>query len=343
MRHAAIYFSQQVNARLQGGEMWDVLFCTDMLNLAEFKGMVGQSVTRVPSLVYFHENQFEYPNRYEKQRDKHFPFTNFVSCHTADVVWFNSDFNKRTFFEGLEKESKNWPDFVPRLAIDSLDQKSLIEPPLIEFPELDIRFCLERKAKRRIERQPIRLVWAARWEHDKNPQALLATLEALADCKLDFRISVIGQAFRKIPKPIQQIKQNFADRILSWGFIESRQDYWKVLADADCFLSTANHEFFGLSAAEAIAAGCHVLLPNRLSYPELLTYGFVDDQQIQSRLYDGTTEDLVNRIQSLAHQSSDTDGLLDGATRIKKRLDIRSRARQLDLGLARLVQRTATK
>ena len=34
-------------------------------------------------------------------------------------------------------------------------------------------------------------------------------------------------------------------------------------------VSTARHEFYGLAVREAIAAGCHPLLPRRVVYPEL--------------------------------------------------------------------------
>jgi glycosyltransferase involved in cell wall biosynthesis len=42
-----------------------------------------------------------------------------------------------------------------------------------------------------------------------------------------------------------------------------------VLANSDISISTSEHEFFGISVMEAYARGCHIVVPNRLSYPEL--------------------------------------------------------------------------
>ena len=61
-----------------------------------------------------------------------------------------------------------------------------------------------------------------------------------------------------------------ADAIEHWGYVASRAEYLRLLAASDLVISTADHEFFGISVLEAIAAGAFPLLPNRLSYPELI-------------------------------------------------------------------------
>ena len=43
-----------------------------------------------------------------------------------------------------------------------------------------------------------------------------------------------------------------------------------MLARGDIVISTSLQENFGISVIEAIRLGCFPLLPNRLSYPELL-------------------------------------------------------------------------
>ena len=45
----------------------------------------------------------------------------------------------------------------------------------------------------------------------------------------------------------------------------------KVLKESDIFISTADHEFFGIAAVEAVAAGCIPVVPEHLAYPEVLS------------------------------------------------------------------------
>ena len=58
-------------------------------------------------------------------------------------------------------------------------------------------------------------------------------------------------------------------QILHCGFVETREKYSRLLALGDIVVSTAKHEFYGISIIEAVRAGCIPLIPDCLSYPEL--------------------------------------------------------------------------
>ena len=181
MRHSAIYFADQVKQLLAKGNRWDAIVCTDMLNVAEWKGLMGPDLVDIPIVVYFHENQFAYPNRVGRQRDQHFPFTNFTSAIAADKLWFNSQFNFDSLIDGIRSHAKRWPDYQPTAEIETLATKTEIQPPGIESAAVDVNSFRLRRSQRAANRNPIRLVWAGRWEHDKNPDDLLAALKIL-DC-----------------------------------------------------------------------------------------------------------------------------------------------------------------
>jgi hypothetical protein len=54
------------------------------------------------------------------------------------------------------------------------------------------------------------------------------------------------------------------------AYVKHKDEYWRWLSKADWVLSTAKHEFFGISVVEALFAGCLPWLPEKLSYRELL-------------------------------------------------------------------------
>lgn len=284
MRHGAITFARQVERLAGEGGRWDVLFCSDMLNLAEFVGLVGESAQRLPRVVYFHENQLTYPVRVESERDYQYVMTNLTTCLAAEAVWFNSAFHRDEFLGAMGAFLKRMPDNRPLDAVDTIAARSEVHPPGIE--------AFAPRGPRRPG--PLHILWAARWEHDKNPEDFFAAMKILKEKGIDFRLSVIGERFRDVPEVFAWAKGYFAQHIVRWGFQESRDAYRTALCEADVVVSTANHEFFGITIVEAIAAGAMPVLPKRLAYPEIISV--LDPTSPQDHFYNGTIDDLAGRL-----------------------------------------------
>ncbi|MCA9437392.1 MAG: DUF3524 domain-containing protein, partial [Candidatus Omnitrophica bacterium] len=84
MRHSAIHFAGETERSFLGENRPDLLFCSDMLNLAELVGLLPRPLAEVPKVVYFHENQLTYPVVAESERDYHFGYTNMTTALAAD-------------------------------------------------------------------------------------------------------------------------------------------------------------------------------------------------------------------------------------------------------------------
>jgi glycosyltransferase involved in cell wall biosynthesis len=293
MRHSAVTFSEQLHD-LSGDEesarpQWDVLFCTDMLGLAEFRGLCPESVRQLPSIVYFHENQLTYPTQQDEERDFHFADSNMTSALAADTVWFNSDYHRDEFLTALGALLRRMPDFGHEESVDRILAKSEIQHPGIDAP------AAGRTAERseRLTDRPLRIVWASRWEHDKDPELFFAAIGELSSLDVPFEISVLGESFRNSPTCFDEAQMKFTSHIRHWGFAESRAEYLRILSETDVVVSTARHEFFGISVLEAVAAGCHPLVPNALAYPETLGAD-------SSSFHDGTAVGIARSLASLA-------------------------------------------
>jgi glycosyltransferase involved in cell wall biosynthesis len=302
MRHAAITFAETVRKKVEDGAEWDLVFCSDMLDLAGFTGLATPVIQSLPKVAYFHENQLTYPVRKHDERDYHFGLTNITTCLAADATWFNSAYHAKSFLDAVEQLIKKMTDHQPTHALPLARNKATV------FPQgIDERFFKSSASPRKPG--PLRVTWAARWEHDKNPEDFFAALTLLMQRDTSFRISVLGEQFREAPGIFNEAKEVFADRIDHWGYVPSRTDYLAVLQNSDVVVSTAQHEFFGVSLVEAVLAGAYPLAPLRLAYPEVL-----EKNQHPDCFYDGSAGDLARRLGELAKAVEHQPGALNTET-----------------------------
>lgn len=261
--------AQLVEAAAASGrldEPIDAIFATSLMSVADLRALLPARLRSVPVIQYMHENQAAYPSsghpKVDPARDVHFAITNLTSVLAADVVVWNSRWNRDSFLEGMA-------GIVKRASAVSLTgwreqveaRSTVIWPPLEPPPAA--------AAAERVSRNIGRVVWPHRWEHDKGPDELLAIAVRDSD-RLDLRWAILGERFPDVPAELAEFEKRLAPRIDRFGFEPDRQQYWAQLAQADWVLSTARHEFFGIAVAEALLAGCLPWLPPRLSYPELL-------------------------------------------------------------------------
>ncbi len=266
-------------------QQFDAVLATSMVDLATLKGLIP-NLANTPSIVYFHENQFAYPLSAHQQFRIEPQVVTLYNGIAAERLIFNSEYNLTTYLSGIEKLLAKMPDCVPTDVVKHLTKKSQIIPVPIESPE---------SQQHRSFSKPLTLVWNHRWEYDKGPDGLFAALTVLRKRKIDFKIHIIGQQFRKVPNIFLDLKDRFSNEIGEFGFIEHQQDYQRILSESDLVISTAIHEFQGLAILEAVASGCIPVVPDRLSYPEFFDQQYRYDSAPDN--IDAETESLCDKIE----------------------------------------------
>jgi glycosyltransferase involved in cell wall biosynthesis len=272
----------------------DVILASAMMNVSAFAGAVRQVATGVPIAVFFHESQFTYPLSPADRVDFTYKMVNWTSAATADLAIFNSAFHRNVFRDESKRFLNSFPDHKHVGRVDDVIDASIVLPvgmDLSPFADIDTS-----------EVRPPLIVWNQRWEHDKGPDELKAILGALLDADVEFSVAMCGEVFVSVPPEFGKITDMLGGHLVHSGWLE-RDDYINLLKRSAVVLSTARQEFFGIAIVEAVAAGAHPVLPDRLVYPERLARIGADSERV---LY-SSTHDAVKHIRSAFNRPPDLE------------------------------------
>ena len=286
MHGGAITLAKNLN---ESNKNFDLIICSDFINLPVFKSLLNKKYRNLPFLIYFHENQITYPwspkdSDKHLNRDLHYHYINYTSALLSDCNYFNSKYHYDSFLDGLEKYLRKMPDYNNLNTIDLIKDKSKI---------LSIGCNLKKFNKYKILRNnkdPI-ILWNHRWEYDKNPDDFFKVILKLYKRKFNFKLVVLGERFSKYPPIFDNVKKLLNDRILTFDFADSFEEYAKWLWISDILPVTSNQDFFGISIIEAAYCNTHPILPNRLTYPEIF------QNNDETYFYDNINQ-LYNEIES---------------------------------------------
>ena len=300
MQGGAVTLAEKARALAAEGFVPDLIFASDMVNLPAFLALSRDLFAETPTVLFFHENQLTYPLPEGRERDVTYAYINYLSALAADRLVFNSAFHRDEFFRALPDLLRRFPDYTHVGTLPSLREASQVLHLGIDLAGLDA-VRPDAEAQRAREPGPPVLLWNHRWEYDKNPEGFFRVVNRLDDAGVPFRLILAGQTFSEQPAAFEAGFRRYADRVLHYGYAESFEAYASLLWRADLVVSTSVHEFFGVSMLEAIACGCHPVLPDRLTYPELIPAALHRPLLHAPVLYD-TEDDLFETLRRVLTQ-----------------------------------------
>ncbi|MGI0116966.1 tRNA-queuosine alpha-mannosyltransferase domain-containing protein [Zooshikella sp. RANM57] len=268
---------------------YDLIIATSMTDLSSLRGLVPE-LSKIPTIVYFHENQFVYPTQENIVDSVGAQIVTLYSALAADCVVFNTRYNQETFIVGAKKLLNQLPDGVPKNVISEIVRKSRVVPVPLQADHLF-------QVKSTVSEPKLQIVWNHRWEYDKAPERFFSAIAQLAAKTTSMCIHVVGQQFRSKPPCFAEFYQKYSGIVGQWGFIDSCKDYHQLLANSDVVVSTALHDFQGIAIQEAVAFGCIPVVPDRLAYPYLFSKEYCYQSNVDD--IENETDGLVKRLYQL--------------------------------------------
>lgn len=326
MHGAALLFCQEIEEEIAAGQRWDLIVATSLLDLSDLRARLSRTTRVPPLLFYLHETQFDYPLSPGEPRDAQYGFRNLVSILSSDLTLFNSGSHRRRFFQEAEQFLSRLPKPVPTSLVKEAREKSGVL-----YPGIEESISKENAGTTREREMPL-ILWNHRWEHDKDPESFFRGLFELDRPELDWQLAVVGEEYSKAPVIFDEARKRLANRIVRFGYCEERDEYRVLLSKAKIVVSTARQENFGIAVVEAIVAGAIPLLPDRLSYPELLP------RETHAALLYKSQDDLVRKLEWMIADPSRFAEPTEIARRHLRRYCWREQAPRFDRLMARLIR-----
>lgn len=262
LRGGAVELVEPIESCLEDGWEPDVLLVSGLVDVAVLLGLTRPRLGNCAVAVYQHESQMLYPTP-TGTVDIDAVMHNINSWLVADVVLFNSEFHRHEVEAALG-------EFAPTLSSPSL--AALLGGLSNRFEVLSVGVDLgwvEAVSRRPTSpRSRPQILWPHRWDADKRPDVFLRALQRLAGTGLEFSLVLAGDLGGAVGVR-DEIVAHLGESVVAVGPFETEQ-YRTHLLTSDLVVSCADHEFFGIAVVEALAGGCFGVLPDRLSYPEIV-------------------------------------------------------------------------
>jgi hypothetical protein len=156
------------------------------------------------------------------------------------------------------------------------------------------------------EERANRVVFAARWDQEKQPDFYMDIVEAIGGYKTEFAILQGGPLRSNNPRYIERARALEAEGKLKIYENLKKNEYYDILNDSRVLFNCALQDWTSNTVSEADALGCNVLFPAYRSFPEI----FANDH---TRMYiPWSKEDAMSKLYKLLYaQHSDIGKISD--------------------------------
>ena len=165
-----------------------------------------------------------------------------------------------------------------------------------------------------------RVVFAARWDQEKQPDFYMDIAEEYADMDVEFAVLQGGPLRSNDQKYIDRANELAQKGILTLHENLKKEQYYDIVNDSKVLFNCALQDWTSNTVSEADALGCNVLFPAYRSFPEI----FANDH---TRMYiPWSVEDAANKLDQLLEAPSKNLGKISDWTNgtIDRYVDIMS-------------------